>query len=416
MTAADCCHRLTKSSTYKPSTSRVTQSKPTSPMLFLFISLLTAIVQSHHCIHDTLDIPRGRETTSHIEYGTPPFKTKLTSPPFSTSEAVRALATTENVAGPRQPIRIRAIYKFTETNALNTKIQDTFMPAALCLWSNALRVQPIKGPIKFDRSCASSWQVEGKPCARFKEGANTCGAEVTLEEEWMNALTACTTQPNVDCTTKKAGSGIANADYVIIVKAFETEACKNSPSTMGYAFPCRFDQYDRPILGFINFCPAAISGTSDASATSTAAHELAHALGFSGSSFAFMREDDGVTPRTPRGADGRPVIAALTCANGQTSTTYRPPASTTLQRTTARGNPNVFSIVTPRVKAATIKHFDCASAIGAELENQPKGAGCWGSHWVCFVVIYCSFVCDFGGIFLLMCFSFFFLDSRNNVC
>jgi len=38
-------------------------------------------------------------------------------------------------------------------------------------------------------------------------------------------------------------------------------------------------------------------------------------------------------------------------------------------------------MVTPRVKAEAIKHFGCSTAIGAELENQPTGEGCWGSHW-----------------------------------
>merc|ERR1711865_303995 len=59
----------------------------------------------------------------------------------------------------------------------------------------------------------------------------------------------------------------------------------------------------------------------------------------------------------------------------------RPAASTTLKVSESRGNPNSFTLVTPSVKDAARKHFGCNTAEGVELENQPTGGGCWGSHW-----------------------------------
>ena len=341
--------------------------------LLLILLATPSLSHDHHdCIHDRIEKPHIHvKTTTQLSY-------RLN--PIGETVATRSLETTTNVGGARQPLRIHTEYKFDAENDLTKKIKETFMPAAVCVWTNALRVNPVSTPLRFDRACGSSWQVDGKPCAAFAPGENKCGTDAILSENWMNELTACTTQPGEDCTTKKAGAGLPSTDFAIIVKATETTACQNSPDTLGYAYACRFDQYNRPILGFINFCPAALRASTDATATSTAAHEMAHALGFSSQLFPQMREDDGTTPRTPRGNDGQVVESSYTCADGAQHD-ERPAASTTLVRSTVRGNPNAFTMVTPRVKAEAIKHFGCSTAIGAELENQPTGEGCWGSHW-----------------------------------
>ena len=68
-------------------------------------------------------------------------------------------------------------------------------------------------------------------------------------------------------------------------------------------------QWDRPTLGFVNFCPGSLSAAAAEweSQLTTAMHETLHALGFVSASWAYFREDDGTTPRTPRDESGEPV-------------------------------------------------------------------------------------------------------------
>ena len=324
----------------------------------------------HRCIHDTLNIPiRGSlDTITHINYD---------------DNAGRILdKTTTN-------LRITPVYQFQSETTLTTKIKEEYMPAAICLWQHALSAKnPIQDVLLFDRRCTSHWQDpdRGNPCASMSNEPDTCGDEATLDDAWMKELTACAKYTSAgvksECTTKPKGTGFINTDFVIIVKAIETETCIKSPSTMGYAHACKFDQYDRPLMGFINFCPKAMTATESGTASFTAMHELAHALGFSANTWPRMRKEDGKTPRTIRDENDQPPIVENTkCSNGETPAGQRPSASTTLKVSESRGNPNSFTLVTPSVRDAARKHFGCNTAEGVELENQPTGGGCWGSHW-----------------------------------
>ena len=57
------------------------------------------------------------------------------------------------------------------------------------------------------------------------------------------------------CTDIAAGDGLISKDYAILVEAVDTTICQSSVDgdgnqmTLGYAAPCKYDQYDRPILG-----------------------------------------------------------------------------------------------------------------------------------------------------------------------
>jgi leishmanolysin-like peptidase len=352
-------------------------------LVLLSLFTLSLSHDQHHCIHDKMEKPSpGSVKPTHVQYNKNVIPAKTINAELS--KKMRSLEKTSNAGGQRKPIRIHTEYNFLDNDAdanLLKNIKETYMPAAVCTWSSTLSVNPVSSNLKFDRGCSSYWQVDGKPCAKFSDSPDMCGTEAIIASDWLNELTACTKQPGQECSTKSAGNGLPNTDYAIIVKATETQACIDSPQTLGYAHACRYDQYDRPILGFINFCPTAMKNTDASSAISTAEHELAHALGFSSSSFPYMREADGTTPRTARGSDGLPPVTSTVCWNGQTQTNERPAGSTTITRSTSRGNPNAFTMVTPSVKAATAKHFGCNSAHGGELENQPTGGGCTGSHW-----------------------------------
>ena len=62
---------------------------------------------------------------------------------------------------------------------------------------------------------------------------------------------------------------------------------------------------DRPIAGYINFCPDNLQGTTRDFLFDVAKHELLHALALSSSLFPFWRDSNG-DPRTERDDLGQP--------------------------------------------------------------------------------------------------------------
>ena len=176
-----------------------------------------------------------------------------------------------------------------------------------------------------------------------------------------------------------AGDGVV-ADFVLVVSSVQTASCTGS--TLAYASTCQRDQLDRPILGDVNFCPSRVSTdpAQMAEQKATAVHELLHALGFTSSSWALFRYEDG-TPRTPRDANGRvPVSTSYQCPDG-TVADAQVPANNTITVGTERGV-TVTRLVTPKVRSVVQDIFACDTLEGAELENQPTTSGsCYGSHW-----------------------------------
>ena len=241
-------------------------------------------------------------------------------------------------------------------------------------------------------SCTTNCECTSDNCDVAQPTCN----KITIPSTWYNEGKYCSSCPTnkascTGCTTIAAGNGIPNKDYVILVEAVDTTECKASVDangnqlTLGYAAPCKYDQFDRPILGSLNFCPLAIASASSDVALATAKHELAHALGFTAGTIPYFRDplSENSAPRTTRGADGKPAEQANTCADGNT-VTLATPASTTLNGPTAiRGFANAYTLITPNVAKAAKEHYNCPSTIGIELENQPTGAAssCWGSHW-----------------------------------
>ena len=126
-----------------------------------------------------------------------------------------------------------------------------------------------------------------------------------------------------------AGSGVPQADMVLMISAQDTEACLSSSSTLAWAVPCQRDQHDRPVLGAVNFCPSAMNGISGPAREelqiSTAQHEIAHALGFTEESIGLMRDRDTNSPRTARNSEtGRPEKFNRVCSDGNTRSVEGP--------------------------------------------------------------------------------------------
>lgn len=162
---------------------------------------------------------------------------------------------------------------------------------------------------------------------------------------------------------------VVDADLVVIVGGVdvflqngeEYAVCEERTLAVGSA--CELDQYDRPIVGFINFClgfeaPDAglrnyiqraysqwmrVSLSQDLTEpdpTDVTVHELAHVLAFSSWLFKYFRDDEG-NPRTPRPFTNQEVM----CADGKTAMA-RFPASSTLAGIAAPDGSMEYSITT----------------------------------------------------------------------
>jgi leishmanolysin-like peptidase len=206
------------------------------------------------------------------------------------------------------------------------------------------------------------------------------------------------------CECFDGGAGVA-ADYILYVTAKNTGNCGGdgednaSEETLAYAGNCIRDSVtDRPIVGHANFCPKHVKSEESAQANQieTAVHELAHALGFEGSSIAYFRDESGA-PRTARDPHhGHPMDVELTAAGGANpyftcpanGATYGPgpgkvpglarPSADTLKLEVVRGKLRA-KLATPKVLAMAREMFACDTLDGVELENDDPN--CFGSHW-----------------------------------
>ena len=301
-----------------------------------------------------------------------------------------------NSATAFQPIRIKVETVSLDglTDSMQTWLQDTLVSSAVATLQQALSVVPVSGALLADRQCTSTWQVADSTCA--SADAPTCGIlsdgnEQTIPDSMLRGLRTCSTcfsntaaqtcmeSAGSTCSTSASGAGAANTDFLLYVSSVNTAAC--SGGTLAYAWQCIRDQYDRPVVGYANFCPSAVSSASSAwdKQYATAVHEILHALGFASDSWALFRYADG-TPRTPRDSSGLPAQVSATCTDGTTQT-IRAPSSNTLAVATVNGIVT-NTLVTPRVVSVARDIFGCATLSGGRLENQPTSSGsCYGSHW-----------------------------------
>ena len=288
------------------------------------------------------------------------------------------------------PIRISLDFSAGATGMTAEKqsfLQNTLLPDAIEWIQASLSVVPVTGTLKYARTCAHVFQ--GGTCHTEGPaptcGASTSGGDYAVPSALLDSLETCATcftgpTPCTGCSTTPAGAGALAADFVLFVSSVATSSC--SSSTIAYASTCQRDQNDRPIFGMANFCPAMLSTAAAdyASMRATAIHEVLHALGFSSGSWPLFRQPDG-TPMTARELDGLPATTSATCADGSTRSNVLEVSSSTLQVASGRGGATIVRLVTPRVASVARDVFGCATLTGAELENQPTGSGCYGSHW-----------------------------------
>jgi hypothetical protein len=387
---------------------------------------MSSKVLGHTCIHDRLENRpvAAAATRSRVLYP------KASDAEIENDNPGRHLATTAT-SSVRAKLRIHAEYVKQDGTSgadsndatLVNKIQNDLMPKAIAFWQDALYTFSVQGALRFDRHCAPGLSYDMTQFASMNGNVyastnhevcvsvaspETCAAAHSssqrVPDAWLNSREYCeqcwgdgycydgentAESPLRSCSKATAGAGLAETDFALLVTVADTTECQSSPSAAAYAYTCRWDQYDRPILGYMNFCPTAMARMADdALKLLTIKHEMAHALGFNADNFKLMRERDGTTPRTAREGGGDigavPKTTTLTCADGSSKSDFAAPAESTLWRgeIVGRSISHAFKLATPTVVAAGREHFGCDTMNGVELENTPTTAGvCFGSHW-----------------------------------
>eukprot|EP01137_Pigoraptor_chileana_P037188 Opistho-2@33885 len=323
-----------------------------------------AVRTSHKCIAS--DVIRAEDILpNNVDYEPP--------------ERRRALG---DIAPGYDNIRIKSFLindtDITDTNLYNFLVTK-LVPASVAVLTNALHVVPASSNIKVERDCISYYAsgVNKGKCAGATATA-TCGRNsdstvfVNVPSAHVAGPEVCSSSTNAgSCSYQAGGAGVAGADLVLYVRSkFTPNACVPGGYVLAYAAPCRKDQLDRTVAGYINFCPDRLSADPNDwdDQVATAVHEMMHVLGFSSYGFAYFRDENG-TPRTTRDGLGNPPVSNGAYVAG----------SSTVGTFTERGG-TVKKLVTPAVVREARAHFGCSTLNGAELENQ-GGSGSAISHF-----------------------------------
>ncbi|CBH17729.1 Gp63 major surface glycoprotein-like protein [Trypanosoma brucei gambiense DAL972] len=142
---------------------------------------------------------------------------------------------------------------------------------------------------------------------------------------------------------------VPNADYVVFVTI--NPRPEEETTTVAWAAACRKDtRSGRPVVGHINFIPAAIQRNPSSLAEHVAMHELAHAIGFSDIAETMLRAPNGL------GAKGS-------------------------QRVYRKGLGKAVTLITsPKVLKVAREYYGCPGLDGVEVEDAGS-EGTRGSHW-----------------------------------
>jgi leishmanolysin-like peptidase len=179
----------------------------------------------------------------------------------------------------------------------------------------------------------------------------------------------------------KDGQGVPSTDFVLYISANQSQCPKDSEATvLAFASACQLEaSQDRPIAGYINFCPTALKDTDNAYVYCVAKHEMLHALAFSSQLFPYWRHQNG-EPRTLRISSGEPPnndsdspVADSSMVKTLTYNSWRTAGTGPVQHT-------VTALVTEAILREGRAHFGYPELQGVELENQ-GGDGTALQHW-----------------------------------
>ncbi|CAH8594993.1 unnamed protein product [Schistosoma haematobium] len=146
---------------------------------------------------------------------------------------------------------------------------------------------------------------------------------------------------------------------------------------IAYANACQLEgNTDRPILGFISFCPNRLDENYSMSKVLlyTAIHEMGHALGFNRNLYAFYRDEHG-RPRTQRDpATGMPSTPRDEFGIFAPSNDVVKEVTRTWKSTKVSLTRKIGAFVLPNVLKFARSHFNCPSLDGVDLENEGSSA------------------------------------------
>jgi len=297
-------------------------------------------------------------------------------------------------------IRIKTLYSTSAATSEQWQwIQNTLMPKTVAYIAASLKVVPVSGKLYIGRTCTSYFITDGNCASAQHESLEVCGHNYVNSAD-LDSLTIYSSGTATTGSTYPAGSGGYDGyDFILYVSAdAAADICIDSSgaarNVAAYAGACRYDQYDRPTAGFVNFCPSKIDMTEEkiAEQWSTGVHEILHALGFISSRYAYFWNHGDGYPTTPRCSKNVVYPSGLPCA-GDTfqanaasnflqnfpAGTIHKPATSTLQSFTERGS-TVWKITSATAVDKARTHFGCTTLNGVELENE-GGSGTAGSHW-----------------------------------
>ena len=155
------------------------------------------------------------------------------------------------------------------------QIRTSIVPKVVSFWETALRVQRKAGPILATPKCGVF--IRGHCVSVMPR--QTCGTS-NLASSMLEAVDVYTCPPSAPCTIDRrtpSGSGVSDADFVLLVTAKDSEMCRGV--ALAHAGPCERNADGRPTIGFVNICPLFFANKQPAQ-LSTMIHEVAHTLGF----------------------------------------------------------------------------------------------------------------------------------------
>eukprot|EP00892_Ulva_mutabilis_P009928 jgi/Ulvmu1/7307/UM035_0096.1 len=320
---------------------------------FLLLLIVTAGTsahsahEGHDCVHEEylagLPKPKDPETIQHMKVAS----SHLNAPTTRQMHDERSIGPNRHLMQnepPPQPMRMHAEFMLDGADPeFATLIRTRVIPRAMRGLSRLLRLRyPVFGNLKLPRSC-SEFLTRTREC--FSVGPLCWGAlPQDVPEDFFGDAEVCDGR---GCRTISGGQGISDADFAVFVSALSTSSC--GPTTGAHAVTCGRDEdnwyglQDRPLVGYINFCPPATDNPAakgEDSLVDTAVHELIHTLFMSSNLYPHYITRDG----RPLGVD----IAS--------------------------------EVSTPTVRESVRTHFNCDSAQGAPLEGN-GGQATSGSHW-----------------------------------
>ena len=167
------------------------------------------------------------------------------------------------------------------------------------------------------------------------------------------------------------------------------------------ASSCFWDQYERPIAGYIDFCLSAISFSEDGNiekyrkklklAIGTAIHELAHVLGVTSDDILFFHDWTTGQKRTEVLEERLvPCVGGGLGQEQKYENMYMPSTSVLDSSFTKKGE-LYYEIKTSTIQNVIRNHFNCSSLNGARLENQPTNGNCIGEFVLYILFQFVSF-------------------------